>query len=35
VRTIGRSIHDGQAACIDCHGDPHAIRKARSLPSTR
>ncbi|NCF61196.1 MAG: hypothetical protein GWP64_15285, partial [Gammaproteobacteria bacterium] len=27
VRTIGRSIHDGQAACIDCHGDPHAIRK--------
>jgi cytochrome b subunit of formate dehydrogenase/nitrate/TMAO reductase-like tetraheme cytochrome c subunit len=27
VRTIGRSIHDGEAACIDCHGDPHAIRK--------
>ena len=27
VRTIGRSIHDGQAACIDCHGDPHTIFK--------
>jgi cytochrome b subunit of formate dehydrogenase len=27
VRTIGRSIHGGEAACIDCHGDPHSIRK--------
>ena len=27
LRTIGRSVHAGQAACLDCHGDPHAIRK--------
>jgi thiosulfate reductase cytochrome b subunit len=27
LRTIGRSIHEGQAGCLDCHGDPHIIRK--------
>jgi cytochrome b subunit of formate dehydrogenase/nitrate/TMAO reductase-like tetraheme cytochrome c subunit len=27
LRTVGRSIHKDQAACIDCHGDPHSIRK--------
>jgi thiosulfate reductase cytochrome b subunit len=26
LRTVGRSIHDGEARCIDCHGDPHQIR---------
>jgi cytochrome b subunit of formate dehydrogenase len=27
VRTIGRSVHGGKAACLDCHGNPHEIRK--------
>jgi len=27
LRTIGRSVHEGQTGCLDCHGDPHTIRK--------
>ena len=27
LRTVGRSIHKDQATCIDCHGDPHSIRR--------
>jgi thiosulfate reductase cytochrome b subunit len=27
IRTLGRSVHEGQAGCLDCHGDPHVIRK--------
>jgi cytochrome b subunit of formate dehydrogenase len=27
LRTVGRSVHDGEAQCGDCHGDPHAIHR--------
>jgi predicted CXXCH cytochrome family protein len=27
IRTIGRSIHKDEVACVDCHGEPHSIRK--------
>ncbi len=33
VRTIGRSVHDGEAACVDCHGDAHAIRSGEDANS--
>ena len=25
LRTVGRSVHDGEAQCAECHGDPHRI----------
>jgi cytochrome b subunit of formate dehydrogenase len=31
-RTIGRSVHDGQAGCTDCH-DPHHINKVGDVHS--
>jgi cytochrome b subunit of formate dehydrogenase len=32
-RAIGRSVHEGQAACGDCHGDPHELSKLDDLAS--
>jgi cytochrome b subunit of formate dehydrogenase/nitrate/TMAO reductase-like tetraheme cytochrome c subunit len=34
LRAVGRSIHDGQANCGDCHGDPHEISKLSDLASS-
>ena len=31
ARTIGRSVHGGQAGCTDCHGEPHDIGKISEL----
>lgn len=28
IRTLGRSVHDGEAACGECHGDPHSMHAA-------
>jgi cytochrome b subunit of formate dehydrogenase len=33
VRSIGRSVHDGEAACLDCHGGPHEIVPVDELAS--
>jgi cytochrome b subunit of formate dehydrogenase len=27
LRTVGRSVHDGESNCAGCHGDPHAIHR--------
>jgi len=32
-REVGRSIHGGQASCIDCHGAPHEVHKVADLAS--
>ena len=32
-RTIGRSVHGGEAGCLDCHGAPHDIREGSDLAS--
>jgi len=32
-RSIGRSVHDGEARCNDCHGDPHQIHPLSDLAS--
>ena len=33
VRDVGNSVHGGNAACTDCHGAPHELRKAGDLES--
>jgi cytochrome b subunit of formate dehydrogenase/nitrate/TMAO reductase-like tetraheme cytochrome c subunit len=33
LRSIGRSIHGGEARCIDCHGAPHEIHEVEDLAS--
>ena len=33
MRAIGRSVHDEQAACIDCHGAPHEITEVADIAS--
>ena len=32
-RSIGRSVHDGETRCNDCHGDPHQIHPNSDLAS--
>jgi len=32
-REVGRSVHDDQAGCLDCHGAPHEIRKVEDFAS--
>ena len=34
LRSIGKSVHQEQAQCIDCHGAPHEIRNADDLASS-
>ena len=33
-RQVGRSIHDGEAGCSDCHGAPHQVHEVADLHST-
>ena len=33
LRTLGRSAHGGEAACLDCHGAPHEILPPDDLKS--
>ena len=33
LRSIGRSTHNGEAACLDCHGAPHDITPVDELAS--
>jgi len=33
IREVGRSVHDGKATCIDCHGAPHETHKVADLAS--
>ena len=32
-RTVGRSVHESEAGCNDCHGEPHAIQLNAELGS--
>jgi cytochrome b subunit of formate dehydrogenase len=33
LRTVGRSAHEDQATCIDCHNGPHEIHEVSDLAS--
>ena len=33
LREIGRSVHNGEPGCTDCHGDPHRIHEMGDLNS--
>jgi len=33
LRSIGRSVHAGQASCVNCHGAPHEIARNDDLAS--
>jgi len=33
LRAISRSVHEDQAGCNDCHGDPHTVGKSTDLKS--
>jgi cytochrome b subunit of formate dehydrogenase len=32
-REVGRSVHDGEAGCLDCHGAPHELSGVEDLQS--
>lgn len=34
MREVGRSVHEDQASCQDCHGEPHELSSADDLHST-